>query len=395
LAYPFRTQAQCLRRQRPRVPALARARSILKASSQSAGLGVLARRKWLEAGPLVAGLFQQSRRLVTLDRGQAVAQFRSDCNGCRDLRREPTALGFSCLCAGEQCPRRLDGRSEPPAQFDVRFTVQFDPRRLCSLDPCREFLRTKATLHKRFRPAAEIEPARAACMCCRRLGRRRLPGRSCLSVQGLEQDARPARGDLGGGLCRHGSQGLAVRDPLDCCERDVLVLALERDGDDLCRIGEPPQGLDSRRGQAGAPCHGCQRLGIVQSHDCGPPDRVERRRLRHRDDVAHVLQQRERRQTLGFGRVLEHAEREVPQNRNRLLPDALIAIRPGDFSHQCRFDDLPHRRPPHAGVAVLPGDGDQNVLLVQGKLLDTRDSGERIIALPLWWPSESIEQRHC
>jgi tetratricopeptide (TPR) repeat protein len=92
--------------------------------------------------------------------------------------------------------------------------------------------------------------------------------------------------------------------------------------------------------------------------------------------------------------VLEDAKGKVSQDSGGLLANGFVAVRAGRFSHQGRVDDLPHSRPADARVAVLAGDRNQHILLIERKFLDAGDPDQRVVALPLRKTSESIEQRH-
>ena len=172
------------------------------------------------------------------------------------------------------------------------------------------------------------------------------------------------------------------------------MLALERDRRHLDRIRQSLQRFQACGGQAGPACHGTERLRIIESRDCGSPHRLERSGLRNGNDVAEVLEERQRREALSLGRVLEDAKGEVPQDSGGLLANGFVAVRSGRLSHEGRVDDLPHSRPADARVAILAGDRKQHILLIQRKFLDAGDPDQRVVALPLRQTSESIEQRH-
>ncbi len=220
-------------------------------------------------------------------------------------------------------------------------------------------------------------------------------------VHGAKNRARPARGGLVGATRRDVLDGGAIRgDALERADGDVAKSAAQRRGDQLGRVGESGQRLETNRLVLGAPGDAAERLLVAaEARERGEADALALRGLGDQDELLLRGRPWQRRQRVERGKTrrlfgLERAQRDVEQDAGGLIADALVGIgaeRLGQHGHGAELAD---RRPPHARIAVVSSDRGQQVLLVLRYFLNARGPYRRILGLPFRLRLESVQNTH-
>ncbi len=160
------------------------------------------------------------------------------------------------------------------------------------------------------------------------------------------------------------------------------MLALEGDGEQVGRIGDARQGGEPDGDLLRLPRHAHHRLGVGQAIERGPRDLLRRRVLGDRGELARIVQHLERREAVGIGRALEGAARQIAQHRRRGRLHALVGVARRDRPEGGRPHQLADRRAADARVAILGGDGGEQLLLVERQRLDRCQPDPRVRMFP-------------
>jgi hypothetical protein len=227
---------------------------------------------------------------------------------------------------------------------------------------------------------------------CRRFGRRALVHLAENGAGTLERaPVFRARGNL--------LEIATVVEPFDGSDCGVLEVAVQRhvedlSADDLTAFGERRERRQPDRLERGVPGDGSERMHVADAAQGAQGDLLAERRLRYGGQHSDVRKDLDRCEALGFGEALERIERDIPQHRQRRLPDALIGVRARHGRQHGRIHQLGNRRPSHPGLRVLAGDLREQIALIDRDLLDVGQPHGGIGVLLRRLRAESIQQGH-
>ena len=196
----------------------------------------------------------------------------------------------------------------------------------------------------------------------------------------------PARGDM--------LEIATVVEPFDRGNRGVLEVAVQRDVDDFRAILDRRERRQPDRLERRVPGDGSQRMHVADAAEGAQGDFLAERRFRDRRQHSDVRQRFDRREALGFGQALERIERNIPQHRQRRVPNALISVRAGHRRQRGRIHQLPDRRPPDSGVRVFARDLRKQFALIYRDLLYVSQPDRGIGVLLGRLGAKSIQQSH-
>ena len=174
------------------------------------------------------------------------------------------------------------------------------------------------------------------------------------------------------------SRSRAIVEPLDRGDRGVLEVAVQRDVDDLAAILERRERRQPDRLELGVPGDRSERMRVADAAKRAQGDFLAERRLR---DAASILTSDSastaaRLSVFGTGprtrRARYPAASSAPSSRTLSSGSERGHRRQGGRIHQ-----LGDRRPPHPGVRVLAGDLGEQVALVDRDLLDVGQPHDR------------------
>ena len=213
-------------------------------------------------------------------------------------------------------------------------------------------------------------------------------------VERAHQRARP----LGRGLVLRSVGDVLerrpVRQPLHRPDRHVLELAAQGHGGQLVDVVDPGQRRLPDAGMAGAARHRSEGAGLLEPIERGTGHRLAGGGPRHDRDVLGVRKARQRRKALALLGPLERADCQVHEESHRLLPHVVVGILLARLGNHRGRQDLSQGRYPDAGVPVLAGDGDENVLLIERQFFDGRGADGRVGVLPAGLRAELVEKTH-
>ena len=195
----------------------------------------------------------------------------------------------------------------------------------------------------------------------------------------------PARSDL--------LEISAIVEPLDRGDARVLEVAVERDADDLAAILQRRQRGEPDRLEPGVPGDRSERA-LANAAEGAQRHFLAKRRLRHRREHPRVRERLDRGEAFRFGDAFERVEGDIPQHRQRLVPDIRIGI---GFCHRRqrgRIHQLGHSRASHPSIHIVPGNLGEQVALVDRDFLYVGQADDGIGMLLGRLCAESIEQGH-
>ncbi len=215
-------------------------------------------------------------------------------------------------------------------------------------------------------------------------------GRGGRRLAGLEPGAGTAGRRARLGLLGHGLQGLGIDQAVHGGHGHRLLLDLQGQGQQRRAVLDPPEGEEPGGGVLGLPDHRGQGPGVGDRADGGFPRRRQGGGLRHGREVLRVAQPGHRRPRRG---LVVLVRRDVGQPALRLVPHAGVRFGGDDLDQPGRVRQLLHRGPAHARVGVLPGEGEQDLVLGGRQAEHGVRADGGVGVLPLGLAAEPFDER--